>query len=584
MTSIVILTFNKISYTKKCIESIRKYTSKGSYEIIVVDNASTDGTISWLKEQSDIITIFNKDNLGFPKGCNQGIEIAQGSEVLLLNNDVIVTPKWLEQMLEALYSSKKIGAVGPVTNYAHGQEIPVTYQNEAEMVSFASEVTEKFKNKWSQKTKLIGFCLLFKKSVLEEVGVLDELFSPGNYEDDDISFRILLAGYKLLLCHNIFVHHFGSTSFRNDISKFNDLLSENELKFLDKWKIKKENIGTCRKDLIDLMNLSSRNLNVFEVGCGIGKTLLEINNINANAKLFAIEKNEQAAIIAQNFAEVIIGDVEKTELPYKDQFFDYVILNDVLECIYNYEELLLKIKPLLKNSGKLLVSCKNVQNSEVLKNLLKGKWEGENSRPETIRFFAINELKKIFDQCGYIIIKYCRNVLESEKEIQDFNKKLIESALIDDIFNFQSYQWIFELSPKIEENTDLKIIKLLNDLQRNEISDIESAEILKCLINLEVNAEKLFLLINDMDGNTEKAIVEIATSMYKYGYKTEGIKLLLETYKRYNESVDIIYTLAFLLNLNGDKASAIKLLENVKIRDIVLVELLNEVKGSDVII
>ena len=579
MTSIVILTFNKISYTKKCIESIRKYTGKGSYEIIVVDNASTDGTISWLKEQSDIITIFNKDNLGFPKGCNQGIEIAQGSEVLLLNNDVIVTPKWLEQMLEALYSSEKIGAVGPVTNYAHGQEIPVTYQNEAEMVSFASEVTEKFKNKWSQKTKLIGFCLLFKKSVLEEVGVLDELFSPGNYEDDDISFRILLTGYKLLLCHNIFVHHFGSTSFRNDISKFNDLLSENELKFLDKWKIKKENIGTCRKDLIDLMNLASRDLNVFEVGSGIGKTLLEINNINANAKLFAIEKNEQAAIIAQNFAEVIIGDVEKTELPYKDQFFDYVILNDVLECIYNYEELLLKIKPLLKNSGKLLVSCKNVQNSEVLKNLLKGKWEGENSRPETIRFFAINELKKIFDQCGYIIIKYCRNVLESEKEIQDFNKKLIESALIDDIFNFQSYQWIFELSPKIEENTDLKIIKLLNDLQRNEISDIESAEILKCLINLEVNAEKLFLLINDMDGNTEKAIVEIATSMYKYGYKTEGIKLLLETYKRYNESVDIIYTLAFLLNLNGDKASAIKLLENVKIKDVVLVELLNEVKG-----
>ena len=547
MTSIVILTFNKISYTKKCIESIRKYTSKGSYEIIVVDNASTDGTISWLKEQSDIITIFNKDNLGFPKGCNQGIEIAQGSEVLLLNNDVIVTPKWLEQMLEALYSSEKIGAVGPVTNYAHGQEIPVTYQNEAEMVSFASEVTEKFKNKWSQKTKLIGFCLLFKKSVLEEVGVLDELFSPGNYEDDDISFRILLAGYKLLLCHNIFVHHFGSTSFRNDISKFNDLLSKNELKFLDKWKIKKENIGTCRKDLIDLMNLSSRDLNVFEVGCGIGKTLLEINNINANAKLFAIEKNEQAAMIAHSFAEVINGDVEKTELPYKDKFFDYVILDDVLECIYNYEELLLKIKPLLKNSGKLLVSCKNVQNSEVLKNLLKGKWEGENSRPETIRFFAINELKKIFDQCGYIIIKYGRNVLESEKEIQDFNKKLIESALIDDIFNFQSYQWIFELSPKIEENIDFKITKLLNDLQRAEISDIESAEILKCLINLEVNAEKLFLLINDMAGNTEKAIIEIATSMYKYGYKTEGIKLLLETYKRYNESVDIIYTLAFLL-------------------------------------
>ena len=270
-----------------------------------------------------------------------------------------------------------------------------------------------------------------------------------------------------------------------------------------KWKISEAQLGVCRKDLINLMNLTQNDINILEIGCGIGKTLLEIKNINATANLYAIEKNEQAAMIARNFSEVIIGDVEKTELPYKDQFFDYVILNDVLECIYNYEELLLKIKPLLKNSGKLLVSCKNVQNSEVLKNLLKGKWEGENYRPETIRFFAINELKKIFDQCGYIIIKYCRNVLESEKEIQDFNKKLIESALIDDIFNFQSYQWIFELSPKIEENTDLKITKLLNALQSKEISDIESAEIVKCLINLDANAEKLFLLIKDMVGHTE---------------------------------------------------------------------------------
>ena len=72
--------------------------------------------------------------------------------------------------------------------------------------------------------------------------------------------------------------------------------------------------------------------------------------------------------------------------------------------------------------------------------------------------------------------------------------------------------------------------------------------------------------------------------MYKYGYKIDGIKLLLETYKRYNESIDIIYTLAFLLNLNGDKASAIKLLENVKIRDIVLEQLLSELKFKYIIV
>jgi len=579
MTSIVILTYNKLNYTKKCIESIRKYTFKESYEIIVVDNASTDGTIEWLKTQSDIITIFNKENLGFPKGCNQGIKIAKGDEVLLLNNDVIVTPKWLINLLEALYSSEQIGAVGPVTNLAPGQEIVATYEEESGIANFAIDIAEKNKNKWSQQIKLVGFCLLFKKSALDEVGLLDELFTPGNYEDDDISFRLLLAGYKLLLCHNVFIHHFGSISFGTDNRKFDDLLRENKLKFLKKWKISEAQLGVCRKDLINLMNLTQNDINILEIGCGIGKTLLEIKNINATANLYAIEKNEQAAMIARNFSEVIIGDVEKIELPYQEKFFDYIILDDVLECIYNYEELIFKIRKIIKNGGKLLVSCKNVQNSELFKNLLEGKWQSKVIQSETIRFFTINELEKIFDQCGYRIIKYVRIIDENENEIKEFNKKLIESAIVDDIFNFEAYQWVIELRLKTEDNIDLKITKLLNDLQRAEISDSESAELVKYLINLEVNAEELFLLINDMDGNTEKAIVEIATSLYKYGYEIEGIKLLLETYKRYNESIDIIYTLAFLLNLNGDKASAIKLLENVKIRDIVLVELLNEVKG-----
>lgn len=84
-TSIVILTHNQLEYTKLCIESIRKYTKKNSYEMIVVDNASIDGTQEWLRQQEDILSIFNDVNLGFPKGCNQGIEVSSGDNILLLN-------------------------------------------------------------------------------------------------------------------------------------------------------------------------------------------------------------------------------------------------------------------------------------------------------------------------------------------------------------------------------------------------------------------------------------------------------------------------------------------------------------------
>ena len=83
-TSIIILTYNQIEYTKLCIESIRKFTPKNKYEIIIIDNNSSDGTVEWLKGQSDIKSVYNNKNLGFPKGCNQGIELATGENILLL--------------------------------------------------------------------------------------------------------------------------------------------------------------------------------------------------------------------------------------------------------------------------------------------------------------------------------------------------------------------------------------------------------------------------------------------------------------------------------------------------------------------
>ena len=105
LVSIIILTFNQLKYTKECVESIRKHTPE-PHEIIFVDNGSTDGTGKWLKKlvknNSNYKLIENKKNLGFSKGCNQGIEASSGEYILLLNNDVVVTENWLAGMLECL--------------------------------------------------------------------------------------------------------------------------------------------------------------------------------------------------------------------------------------------------------------------------------------------------------------------------------------------------------------------------------------------------------------------------------------------------------------------------------------------------
>ena len=213
-TSIIILSYNTLEMLQLCIESIREHTEVGSYEIIVVENASKDGSAEWLKEQEDLRCIYNEENQGFPKGCNQGLEIAEGTELLLLNSDTIVTKNWLENLCRALYSDPAVGAVSCVTNCcSNNQQIEAPYENIAEMQAFAADYNKSNPARWEKKTTLVGFCFLFKRDVFDKVGFLDEQFSPGNFEDDDYSLRILQQGWDLLLCRDTFIHHFGHASF-----------------------------------------------------------------------------------------------------------------------------------------------------------------------------------------------------------------------------------------------------------------------------------------------------------------------------------------------------------------------------------
>lgn len=251
-TSIIILSYNTLKLTRLCIESIRKYTQTEPYEIIVVDNASTDGSVSWLKKQRDLHCIFNTENKGFPAGCNQGLQIAAGSELLLLNSDVVVTPRWLTQLKRALYSRKEIGVVGCVTNRCSNlQQITVPYEiNDMEsMEKFAEDYNHTDSHKWTRRLVLIGFCYLFKRDVYERLGGLDELFSPGNFEDEDYTLRIWQAGYEAILCSDTFIHHFGSSSFmpsarkqksqhkEEEKDKFVALMKCNQKKMMDKWNL-----------------------------------------------------------------------------------------------------------------------------------------------------------------------------------------------------------------------------------------------------------------------------------------------------------------------------------------------------------
>jgi glycosyltransferase involved in cell wall biosynthesis len=241
LTSIVILTFNEVSYTKKCLRSIQKHTPE-PHEIIFVDNGSKDSTVKWLRkliqENPHYKLIENERNFGFAKGCNQGILASSGEYILLLNNDVVVTDGWLSGMLECLKSASDTGIVGPMTNNVVGiQKLEnIGYSSVEYLADFAKSFREKNRYRRIPSERLVGFCMLFKRSLMEKIGLLDERFGSGNYEDDDYCLRSSLEGHRNLIAGDVFIHHYGSRSFAGNRIDHRSAMAKNRKLFSDKWR------------------------------------------------------------------------------------------------------------------------------------------------------------------------------------------------------------------------------------------------------------------------------------------------------------------------------------------------------------
>jgi GT2 family glycosyltransferase/tetratricopeptide (TPR) repeat protein/glycosyltransferase involved in cell wall biosynthesis len=281
-TSIVIVTHNQFEFTRICVESIRKYTAE-PYELIIIDNGSTDETVEYLKglglrvegrgpkEGRDrrqegylpvrVQIVSNAFNRGFPAAANQGIQAATGQQMVLINNDTVVTAGWLTRLLRALESDPTVGMVGPVSNFVSGaQQIDVPYQGSGFGVQGSGGVegsalsvqgsensslnaVEEFARGWAEANtgriqetdRLVGFCLLIKREVVEKIGLLDERFGIGNFEDDDYCLRAREAGYRLVIERDAFVHHFGGATFIGAKVDHGAVMRENERLFLEKW-------------------------------------------------------------------------------------------------------------------------------------------------------------------------------------------------------------------------------------------------------------------------------------------------------------------------------------------------------------
>ncbi len=239
--SIVVLTHNNIDLTRACLESLERFTHyDGNWEVIVVDNASTDGSREFLQQWASgngrRIVILNEANCGFAAGNNQGLAVASGEYLVMLNNDTEVTQGWLPTLMNHLRRSPELGIVGPVTdNIGNEARVSLHYRSADEMHRRARAYTLAHMGETFPIRTLAFFCVMLPQAVHERVGPLDESYGLGFFEDDDYCRRVEQAGWKIACAEDVFVRHHLSASFGKLGAGRRELLARNRRIYEAKW-------------------------------------------------------------------------------------------------------------------------------------------------------------------------------------------------------------------------------------------------------------------------------------------------------------------------------------------------------------
>ena len=276
--SIVVPIYNSHIEVKACIESILKYSSY-PFELLLINDKSPDEEIKILLEtyqhEPNIQIINNDKNFGFVKSANIGLKRCK-HDVILLNSDTVVSPRWIQKLLVSAYSDPKIATSTPFSNASGAFSVPEIGKNQKvpEYLSY-EEMSRIVENQRSQSFFEIptgnGFCMFIKRQALNEAGFFDEeLFGRGYGEENDLCMRFAKRGWKNILNGNLFIYHKGNSSFGTE----KQILMKQNRKKLDE----------IHPDYTDLVKQFVTNPDINYLRETIGKSLISRHEISRSTK------------------------------------------------------------------------------------------------------------------------------------------------------------------------------------------------------------------------------------------------------------------------------------------------------------
>lgn len=389
--SIIIIGYNKLEYTKLCVESLFKYIpEKINYELILVNHGSTDGTKEYFESISPTKQLDIFKNGGGLFSVNR---IVEGKYTLLISNDVLITKNSIENMLECIESDENIAWVVPTTpNVSNLQTIKANYSSIEEMYNFSSGNNHSNRYKWEQRVRLCNPIDLKRSSVFfSNEGIKIDKYIAGKnnflFPDDTISLLLRRNGYKMILAKDSYCHHFGSITIKDEVKKDEEVeyYRNGRVKFEDKFGIDPWANGFCyEKYLFDYLKCNNKeSVAILGINPGIGANILKVkeqikeNTHNLDVKIYSLTDEDNYILDLKGISDYVNlikkeSDIEKLFCKYK---FDYIFFENNVSN-YNMEELIIKLKSSLSKNGFLCVFNFNFKDSIELsfESERMGKW------------------------------------------------------------------------------------------------------------------------------------------------------------------------------------------------------------------
>jgi GT2 family glycosyltransferase/glycosyltransferase involved in cell wall biosynthesis len=239
--SIIVPVFNQWEFSAACLRSLAETSNRATFEVIVVDDQSSDETASRLAEIRGLVTVRNEENLGFIGSCNAGAGLARGRYLVMLNNDTQVLDGWLDALLQTFERYPDTGLAGARLVYPDGrlQEAGGIIFNDGSGWNYGrNDNPDKPEYQFVREVDYCsGACIMLKTEVFRQLNGFDAHYSPAYYEDTDLAFRVRQLGLKVRVQPRAtIVHHEGISSGTDIASGIKRYQAHNSRKFLERWR------------------------------------------------------------------------------------------------------------------------------------------------------------------------------------------------------------------------------------------------------------------------------------------------------------------------------------------------------------